>query len=221
MKFKVSEIFESIQGESTFQGLSCLFIRLFGCNLSCDFCDALYTRIGNRFFELSVDEVVRRVKESRCNLIEFTGGEPLLQKRLLAQVLWRLRNSKKKILIETNGTLKVFPLHVLPVRFIVDVKPPEEGIFEHKNFKWLNERNSELKFLVGKKEHVDFVFEFLERNEKEIKTKVILISPIFSIEKKILFESCDWNGLLLGLQKTFPKFVFRLNVQIHKVLGVR
>lgn len=121
----VSELFYSIQGESTFAGLPCVFIRLAGCNLRCSYCDAAYSyeETGR---EVSVDSLLDFVDGYPGTLVELTGGEPLLQPGSL-QLLERLVARHRTVLLETNGSLPIADLPAA-VRVILDVKCPDSGM---------------------------------------------------------------------------------------------
>ncbi|MGD2080284.1 MAG: 7-carboxy-7-deazaguanine synthase QueE, partial [Nitrospirota bacterium] len=104
MKMKVCEIFTSIQGESSYMGMPCTFIRLSGCNLSCSYCDTEYAMKPG--VELSEDEIISEISLIGVNLVEITGGEPLLQKGTL-RLIERLINEGYKVLVETNGSMPI------------------------------------------------------------------------------------------------------------------
>ena len=120
MELAVSEIFKSIQGESTHAGRICTFIRLAGCNLRCDFCDTRYALKGGK--KMSVEEVIRHVKRFHCNLVEITGGEPLLQKGTI-YLIRRLLKDGFEVMLETNGSIDMskVPRDVIK---IMDIKTP-------------------------------------------------------------------------------------------------
>ncbi|MCX6357937.1 MAG: radical SAM protein, partial [Candidatus Aureabacteria bacterium] len=144
---QVIEIFKSIQGESTYAGLSCAFIRLAGCNLSCRWCDTAYARSGGE--PLSIEQVLERIEPMRCALAEVTGGEPLLQPDVFA-LITRLIESGYTALVETNGSIGLAPLDRRAIK-IVDVKCPGSGTcgsFRESNLAFLN-RNDQLKFVIA------------------------------------------------------------------------
>ena len=121
------EIYRSIQGESSFAGMPCTFVRLAGCNLRCDWCDSEYTFSGGR--KMSIEEVESEVRRlSAGGLVEITGGEPMLQEKELVPLMERLLASGYQLLLETSGER---PLERVPraVHKIVDVKCPDSGEF--------------------------------------------------------------------------------------------
>ena len=126
MSLNICEIFYSLQGESTYSGLPCIFIRLSGCNLRCSWCDTTYTWSNGK--EMSIEQILQEIRKYPCSLVEITGGEPLLQKRTI-ELMEILHQEKYRILLETNGTqsLQNVPDYVVK---IVDVKCPGSGFGE-------------------------------------------------------------------------------------------
>src|SRR6266540_2659440 len=148
---RITEIFFSIQGESSFAGLPCVFVRLTWCNLRCVWCDSEYTFTGG--VEMSVDEVMERVRGYGCKLVEITGGEPLVQKRECAELSRRLCDEGYTVLVETGGSLDASVLDPRAVK-ILDVKCPgsgEAGRNHWANLERLNPRD-EIKFVLNDRE---------------------------------------------------------------------
>ena len=121
----VSEIFLSIQGESTYAGLPCIFVRLAGCNLNCTWCDTTYANTGTDEREVTLDGIVKEVGDYKCGLVEITGGEPMLQADTPA-LTERLLEDGYDVLIETNGSVDLSALDDRIVK-VVDVKCPTSG----------------------------------------------------------------------------------------------
>src|SRR5947207_3252563 len=146
---QITEIYSSIQGESSFAGLPCIFVRLTGCNLRCNWCDSEYTFTGG--VKMSVDEVMGEVRRlSPVKLVEITGGEPMLQQREVLPLMQQLVADGYTVLLETSGER---PLATVPVEVIkiVDVKCPdsgEENSFDLANLAALTPRD-ELKFVLS------------------------------------------------------------------------
>ena len=155
------EIYKSVQGESSFAGRPCIFVRLAGCNLRCSWCDSEYTFTGG--YKLSEDEVVAEIaKLAPVKLIEFTGGEPLLQERELIPLMERLLAQGYELMIETSGER---PVESVPkaVHKIIDVKCPgsgESGRFRMTNLASLTERD-ELKFVITNRDDYEFARDFI------------------------------------------------------------
>src|SRR5262245_53452361 len=116
---RITEIFHSIQGESSYAGLPCAFVRLTWCNLRCKWCDSEYTFTGG--MEMAVDEVMERVRGYDCKLVEITGGEPLVQKRECVELVRRLCDEEFTVLVETGGSLDVSVLDARAIK-ILDIK---------------------------------------------------------------------------------------------------
>ncbi len=147
---RVSEIFHSIQGESTYAGLPCVFVRLAGCNLNCAYCDTRYARQGGE--ALSRKTIVSRAEAYPGRLIEITGGEPLLQEETPTLVA-DLADRGWEVLVETNGSRDISVLDPRAVR-IMDLKCPASG--ESGKTRWENlellTRRDEVKFVISGRE---------------------------------------------------------------------
>ena len=202
----VCEIFTSIQGESSLAGLPCTFIRLSGCNLQCVWCDSAYSRMESGT-KMSVEQVLREVNKPRINLVEITGGEPLLQKETV-MLCKELLQSKYSVMVETNGTQDI---GVIPceVKRIVDIKCPGSGVcgsFLVDNINRLT-KNDEVKFVVASVEDAEWAKDFCEQYSLQQKCTVIF-SPV-----AITFSPETLAGWLIENQ-----FEVRLGLQLHKVI---
>jgi 7-carboxy-7-deazaguanine synthase len=211
------EIYKSVQGESSWAGLPCIFVRLAGCNLRCTWCDSTYTFSGGK--KMTEDEVFAEVERlAPCKLVEITGGEPMLQERELVPFIERLLSSGYTLLMETSGER---PLENVPaaVHKIVDVKCPgsgEGGSFRDSNLATLTTRD-EVKFVVRDREDYEFARDFVRQHGLESRVGSVLLSPAFraqamgrdagnmELDPRLLV---DWM-LADGLNA-------RLNLQIHK-----
>jgi 7-carboxy-7-deazaguanine synthase len=215
----ITEIFKSIQGEGTRAGLSCIFVRLTGCNLRCTWCDTAYAFYGG--VQCSIDDIVARVNEFSesgqppVKLVEITGGEPLLQPDTphLAQ---KLLDQGYTVMIETSGER---PIQSLPreVIKIVDVKCPDSGepdTFNLANLEFLNE-NDELKFVISTRRDFEFSRDFVAQHQLSGKVREILFSPVFPDPQG------TWQGLSSReltewiLAESLP---VRLGLQLHKFI---
>ena len=214
------EIYKSVQGESSFAGRPCIFVRLAGCNLRCSWCDSEYTFTGG--YKLSEDEIVAEIsKLAPVKLIEFTGGEPLLQERELIPLMQRLLAQGYELMIETSGER---PIDNVPrsVHKIVDVKCPgsgESGRFRMTNLASLTERD-ELKFVIANRDDYEFTRDFIRANAVEARGVQILLSPAFS--KTPSLERSTANCLLdpreLVEWMLADGLKARLSLQIHKYI---
>ena len=173
---KVNEIFYSIQGESSFAGLACVFVRLTGCNLRCSWCDTTYAY--EEGFDISVAEITARIQAYPCSLVEITGGEPLLQNGTpsLAKLLL---DKGYSVLVETNGSQDISLLDPRCIR-IVDMKCPSSGESEKNDLSNLERLTlqDEVKFVVGSREDYVFAKALLARLPDFCTIKNIHFSPL-------------------------------------------
>ncbi len=202
----VTEIFKSIQGESTFAGLPCVFIRLTGCNLRCHWCDTAYAFYGGQ--RMSVEEVIGRVRQLGGKLVELTGGEPLLQKEiypLSAQLL----SEGYRVLIETSGERCVGDLP-RPVVKVVDVKCPGSGESEKFCFDNLAvlERKDQVKFVILDENDYRYARDFMKRHDLRSRVDEVIFSPVFG--RLTPRELAEWI-LRDGLE-------VRMGLQLHKFI---
>jgi len=201
----VNEIFLSIQGESSLAGRPCVFVRLSGCNLRCVWCDTAYAFHEGR--EMDVAEVLDRVRELRCGLVEVTGGEPLLQPGAI-DLMERLLGGGYEVLLETGGSL---PIDRVPVgvRRIVDVKCPGSG--ESGRNLWENldrlREGDELKFVLADRE--DYLWARDQIRSRGLdRLAPVLFSPVQGTLDP--GQMARWV-----LEDALP---VRVQVQLHKVL---
>jgi 7-carboxy-7-deazaguanine synthase len=212
------EIYKSIQGESSFAGRPCIFVRLAGCNLRCSWCDSEYTFTGG--YRKSEEEIVAEIQKlAPVQLVEFTGGEPMLQGRELIPLMERLLGQGYELMIETSGER---PLERVPpaVHKIVDVKCPgsgEAGSFRIENLACLTARD-EVKFVIANRADYEFARAFIRERLSEARAGEILLSPAFS--KTPAPERTTENALLdpreLVEWMLADGLPARLSLQIHK-----
>jgi len=218
---QIIEIYKSLQGESTYAGLPCVFVRLMGCNLRCNWCDSEYTFSGGH--RMTTDEVMNEVHSvSRgAELVEITGGEPMLQEKEVVPLMQRLQDEGFTVLIETSGER---PLESIPsgVIKIVDVKCPdsgEGGTFRMENLDTLRSTD-EVKFVLSSRVDYEFARDFVAAHELNRKVNAVLFSPAF---RKGATGSRDTSHCLLDprdlsqwmLDDAVPA---RLGLQIHKFI---
>jgi 7-carboxy-7-deazaguanine synthase len=173
---KINEIFYSIQGESSKTGLPCVFIRLTYCNLRCTYCDTEYAFYTGE--EKSVEEIINEVKKSDCNLVEITGGEPLIQIESL-ELMRRLCDDGNEVMLETGGSLPIKNVDKR-VLIVMDLKCPsskmeKKNLYENINFL---KPSDELKFVIGNREDYDWANEIISKFSIPGKCK-ILFSVVF------------------------------------------
>lgn len=206
MTLRVNEIFYSVQGESSFAGFPCVFIRLTGCNLRCSYCDTRYAYEEGR--ELTIEEIIDRVARHRCNLVEVTGGEPLLQQETPA-LINRLIELGYKVLLETNGSMDIGAVDNRCTR-IVDIKCPssgETGLNNFANFSKLNHRD-EIKFVIGNREDFIYSKKVLKQINENSQVEQIRLSPVCGkLSPAVLASWILQEGLNV-----------RLSLQLHKII---
>jgi 7-carboxy-7-deazaguanine synthase len=214
------EIYKSVQGESSFAGLPCIFVRLAGCNLRCSWCDSEYTFSGG--YKLTEDQVVAEIEKlAPVKLIEFTGGEPMLQEKELLPLMGRLLREGYTLMIETSGER---PLANVPkaVHKIVDVKCPgsgEGGSFHLANLDALTERD-EVKFVLTGRADYEFARDFIGKHSLSQKAGSVLLSPAFSKtpSPERTAENCLLNPRELVEWMLEDGLNARLSLQIHKFI---
>lgn len=212
----ITEIFLSIQGESTYAGLPCVFVRLTGCNLRCTWCDTAYAFHGGR--KMSIDDVLARVTElagGNAALVELTGGEPLLQPEAVP-LAERLVAAGHTVLVETSGER---PIDLLPreVVKIVDVKCPdsgEAGTFRMENLEALGGKD-EVKFVISDRRDYEFAREFMLEHDLAGRVRQVLFSPVFADPKGTWPEL---EARLLAEWILADRLPVRLGLQLHKFI---
>ncbi len=204
---RVTEIFLSIQGESSHAGRPCAFVRLTGCPMRCVWCDSEYTFTGGKRF--SFDDIFKQLEEFGCNLVEVTGGEPLAQKTIFPFITM-LCDKDFEVLIETGGFISTEKVDKR-AKIILDVKCPASGEAERNhwaNLERLRAEKDEVKFVIADLQDWEFAREIIEKHDLQNHTKEILISPVFGIENlREIAETVSRSGLKV-----------RLNLQLHKYI---
>ena len=203
----INEIFHSIQGESTHAGRPCVFVRLTACDLRCSWCDTPYAFTEGR--RMSVDEVVDRVREYGCDVVEITGGEPLLQKDVYP-LMARLLEEGCTVMLETGGHLSADDVPAAVVR-VIDIKCPGSG--ESAKVHWPNlERlrsSDELKFVLQDRADYDFAREVVAKHDLLSRCAAVLFSPVHGVlEARQLAEWILADRLPVRLQLQTHKYIW-------------
>lgn len=203
---RITEIYKSIQGESTYAGQPCVFIRTTGCNLRCTWCDSAFTFYGGQ--EMDLEEVLARVRSYRCRLVELTGGEPLLQKESRPLVR-TLANEGHTVLIETGGSLDIRGFDPRVV-IIMDIKCPGSGMTDA--MRWENidslKPTDQIKFVIKDRQDYLWAAEILEQH-RLLQRFTVLFSPVFGVmDPKQLAEWVLEDGLELQLQLQLHKYIW-------------
>jgi 7-carboxy-7-deazaguanine synthase len=182
---RITEIFHSIQGESSHAGRPCVFVRLTGCNLRCTWCDSEYTFTGGE--RMSLDDVMARVQGYDCKLVEITGGEPLAQAEVFP-LIERLCNEGYEVLIETSGSIDITPVD-RRAKLILDIKCPGSGEVAKNRWSNLDElrTHDEIKFVIADRIDYDWAKQLIE--ERQLDRWTVLLSPVWGkMDMKALAE---------------------------------
>jgi len=208
-RLRIIEIYSSVQGESTFAGLPCVFIRLAGCNLRCTWCDSEFTFTGGE--HRSIDDVVAEVLEQGISLVEVTGGEPLVHKQCIP-LMERLLAAGCTVLLETSGSIDIAPVPD-GVHVIMDLKPPDSGYAESNRMENLDAMgpDDELKFVLASRGDYEWSRD-LVRQKKLDERFTVLFSTAFGLLEPALVS--DWlceDRLNVRLQLQMHKYVWPPN----------
>jgi len=201
----IHEIYRSVQGESTFAGLPCVFVRLTVCNSRCVWCDTPHAFTQGS--SLSSEEILKQVLSYSCPLVEITGGEPLLQPEVLP-LMTELANRGLTVLLETSGALDVSAVDPR-VHIIMDLKCPDSGEREGNYWPTLNilKASDQVKFVVASRRDFDWILETIREHKLDGRF-IVLLSPVFGAVQPV--ELANWL-LESGLQ-------VRLQLQLHKYI---
>ncbi len=202
----VNEIFHSIQGESTHAGRPCVFVRLTACDLRCSWCDTPYAFHEGQ--KMSLDEVMERIRDYGCQLVEINGGEPLLQREVYP-LMQRLLDEGYSVMIETGGHRSIAEIPCAVVR-IVDVKCPGSGEADKNH--WANldliTAKDEVKFVIRDRADYEFARDVITHHDLEGKCAAILFSPVHGV-----LEPKDLAAWILA-----DRLPARLQLQAHKYI---
>ena len=210
---RVTEIFRSIQGESTHAGRPCTFVRLTGCPMRCVWCDSEYTFTGGEHF--TVDDVMREVHSLGCKLVEVTAGEPLAQKEAF-ELIGRLCDEGFEVLVETGNYVSTEGLDPR-AKVILDVKCPasgEEARNDWSNLERLRKDMDEVKFVVASEDDWLYAKRIIEEKRLESRTLAVLISPVWGqIDLQQLANWVAASGLNVRMQLQLHKYIWGPDVQ--------
>jgi 7-carboxy-7-deazaguanine synthase len=203
-RLRINEIFYSIQGESTWAGRPCLFVRLTGCNLRCAWCDTEYSFYEGR--HMTIDEITERLRGYGCRLVEVTGGEPMLQKGVHALFDALLREGYT-VLVETSGERDVSGIDQRVIK-IMDIKCPGSG--ECGRNRWSNldclTRRDEVKFVIADRRDFEWAREVIRTYGIDRRVNAVLLSPVFG-----RLDAADLASWILE-----DRLPARMQLQMHK-----
>ena len=202
----INEIFHSIQGESTYAGAPCVFVRLTACDLRCTWCDTPYAFAEGR--KMTVDDVVAEVKGYGCPLVELTGGEPLLQEDVYP-LLAALLESGMRVLVETGGHLSVARIPAGVVK-VVDVKCPASGEAGRNHWPNLDQLTpaDQVKFVIQDRADYEFARQVIARHQLDTRCAAVLCSPVHDV-----LAPRDLASWILA-----DNLPVRLQLQVHKYI---
>lgn len=202
---RITEIYQSIQGESSYAGLPCVFVRTTGCDLRCSWCDSEFTFTGGT--TMTLEQILSDVEKHDCELVELTGGEPMLQPEIY-ELATRLADAGNTVLIETGGHRDLSKLDPRVIR-IMDLKCPASGECEKNLWSNLEHLRSvdEVKFVIADRADYEWTLKTIREYELEDRVK-ILMSTAFGI-----IESSEVVAWMLE-----DKLRARFQLQLHKYI---
>ena len=210
---RVTEIFRSIQGESTHAGRPCTFVRLTGCPMRCVWCDSEYTFTGGE--HMSLDAVMAQVHAFGCNLVEVTGGEPLAQKQGF-DLIARLCEEGFEVLVETGGYVSTAGLDAR-AKVILDVKCPASGEEQRQdwsNIERLRSDRDEVKFVIADEGDWLYAKKVIEEYDLQNRAHAVLISPAWDqVDLQQLAEWVASSGLSVRMQLQLHKYIWGPDVK--------
>lgn len=206
MKLTINEIYSSIQGESTWAGLPCVFVRTAFCNLRCTYCDTAYAFYKGT--QMKVSEVLHKVESFGCSLVEVTGGEPLLQKGVFP-LMRALCDRSFRVLLETSGSIDIFSVDHR-VHRIVDLKTPSSGESDRNRMENIPHLThlDEVKFVLGSRNDYEWAKKIVHEWNLASRCHAVLLSPVFG--KIASADIVRWM-----LEDRLPA---RLQLQMHKFI---
>ncbi len=202
---KINEIFHSIQGESSFAGLPCVFVRLTYCNLRCTYCDTEYAFYEGK--DYSIEQIIEEIKKYDCKLVEVTGGEPLMQEDI-HELTKTLCDDGYDVMLETGGSLTIKDVDER-VKIIMDLKCPSSGMMKknlYENIEYLKS-SDEVKFVIGDREDYIWSKEIVEHYSLAEKCTVLF---------SIVFDKLE--PLTLAQWILEDKLKVRFQLQMHKYI---
>ena len=221
LRLRINEIFYSIQGESTYAGLPCIFVRLRGCHLRCHYCDTEYAFHEGEAWTLPdiLAEIDRVSADAPGRLIEITGGEPLLQKNV-HPLMSTLCDAGHTVLIETSGTCDISACDPRVVR-IMDLKTPGSGE-AHRNL-WHNldhlTPRDELKFVLTSRADYDWMRQQLDRHDLASRVAAVLVSAVNHVSPGLEIAGCEGLSITdLAEWCLADRLPVRVQTQLHKLI---
>lgn len=203
---KINEIFHSIQGESTYAGHRCVFVRLTYCNLRCTYCDTEYA--FNEGTDKSIKTIIDEIRNYNCDLIEITGGEPLMQEETL-ELMKRLCDFNFTVMLETGGSLPIKDVDER-VKIIMDLKTPSSGMMKKNFYENINfiKKNDEIKFVIGSREDYEWSKEIIKKYQLNNKCPILFSTIFDQLEPVTLSEWILEEKLNVIFQLQMHKYIW-------------
>ena len=214
---QITEIYHSIQGESTRAGMPCVFVRLTGCHLRCVYCDTEYSFHGGE--KRTLDQIMSDVRRYGCDLVEITGGEPLLQPNVHA-LMTQLCSGGHTVLLETSGACAISACDHRVIR-IVDLKTPDSGQMDRIDWSTLDclTDRDEVKFVICSRRDYEWAADVLSRHRLHQRTAAVLFSPVHEVAPGM--EISGAKGMRpreLAEWVLADRLPVRLQPQMHKMI---
>jgi 7-carboxy-7-deazaguanine synthase len=206
LSMKINEIYRSIQGESSYTGLPCVFVRLTYCNLRCAYCDTVYAFYEGR--DYTVDQALEEVHRYQCPLVEITGGEPLLQKEVIP-FMDRLVGAGFTVLLETSGSVDISNVNPAVIK-IMDLKCPSSGESDRNVYTNLDRLrpHDEIKFVIGSREDYLWAKNILEQYRLTERFKVLLSTVFHQLPPSQVVEWLLEDNLKVRFQLQAHKYIW-------------
>ena len=211
MSLKINEIYRSIQGESSYTGLPCVFVRLTYCNLRCTYCDTVYAFYEGR--DYTMDQALEEVRRYQCPLVEITGGEPLLQKEVFP-FMDRLVGAGFTVLLETSGSVDISNVNPAVIK-IMDLKCPSSGECDRNVYANLDRLrpHDEIKFVIGSREDYLWAKSTLEQYRLTERFKVLLSTVFHQLQPSQAVEWLLEDNLKVRFQLQAHKYIWEPNTK--------
>jgi len=203
---KVNEIFYSIQGEGSKAGLPCIFIRLTYCNLRCSYCDTEYAFYDGT--EMSIDGIFQEINKYKCNLVEVTGGEPLVQSESI-ELMKQLCDKSYEVMLETGGSLPINKVDAR-VKIILDFKCPTSKMMKKNDYNNINflKPIDEVKFVIGNREDYNWSKDLISKYDLSSKYEILFSTVFGRLENRELVEWILEDNLNVRFQTQLHKYIW-------------
>ena len=208
----VCEIFHSIQGESTYSGLPCIFVRTSGCNLRCSYCDTKYAYEDGT--DIDINSIIAIIHSFNCRLVEITGGEPLIQYEEVNKLISMLLDCGYEVLLETNGSISLKDMDPRVIK-IMDLKCLDSGMSDHiywDNLKYLTDRD-QVKFVLSSRKDYDWAKDVLANHQSQSRSEILMSTVFGSLEPSDAVKWILEDKLKVRFQLQIHKYIWHPNLR--------